>query len=95
MIYDDGTGKRIYSPLRGSPSPPEDTPEPTDAVREAILRVAKDHPRWGPRQIYAELRFTRHDIPVAVVMTVLADLERTSRGARSTIAERPRPRTGG
>jgi hypothetical protein len=76
MIYDDGTGRRIYRPLAGRQLPPEEVPEPTDAVRMAILRVAEDHPRWGPRQVYAELRLTRHDIPFAVVQTVVEELQR-------------------
>lgn len=77
MIYDDGAGRRIYRPLRGRRRPPEGVSEPSDPIREAILRVVADHPRWGPRQVYAELRLTRHDIPIAVVETVMADLQRT------------------
>jgi hypothetical protein len=47
MIYDDGTGRRIYRRLRGRRRPREGAPEPGDAVREAIHRVGADHPRWG------------------------------------------------
>ncbi len=77
MIYDDGTGRRIYSPLRGSRRPTEGAPEPSDANREAVERVVEEHPRWGPRQVHAELRLTRHDIPLADVETITADLKRT------------------
>jgi hypothetical protein len=82
MIYDDGTGRRIYRPLRGRRPPPEGTPEVSEADREAIRRVVADHPRWGPKQVYAELRVTRHDIPFAAVERVMAgrQRERPSRG---------------
>lgn len=48
MIYDDGTGRRIYRPLRGGRRPLEGKSEPSYGAREAILRVVADHPRWGP-----------------------------------------------
>ena len=82
MNYDDGTGRRKFRFLRGRRPLPEVVPEPEDAVREAIIRVATAHPSWGPRQVYSMLRATRHDIPVAVVQSVLAGLQR-SRPRRS------------
>jgi len=91
MIYDDGTGRRIYRPLDGRGPLPEEVPEPSGAIRRAILGVRAEHPRWGPRLIYAELRLTRHDISFAVVRTVIADLERTNRAERGSAADRLRP----
>jgi hypothetical protein len=77
MIYDDGAGRRIHRGLRGRQRPQQGIAEPSEAVRDAIRRVVEDHPRWGPRQAYAELRLTRHDIPVATIERVMNDLRRT------------------
>jgi len=79
--YDDGTGKRIYRRLLGRRRIP-DGPGPSDAVREAVLRVAADHPNWGYRQVYDELRLTRHDITVVAVEIVMAELQRTRQSYR-------------
>lgn len=80
MVYDDGTGTPIYVPLSGRRPVPEGLPEPTEATYEAIRRVAADHPHWGPRRIFAELRITRHDIPLDVVEMVAANLKSALRG---------------
>jgi hypothetical protein len=76
MIYDDGTGTPIHVPLADRRPLSEEVPESTDAIREAIRRIAKNRPRRGPRQIHAELRLTRHDVPLAVVEAVLAEMQR-------------------
>ncbi|HEV2633601.1 MAG TPA: hypothetical protein VGX23_00550 [Actinocrinis sp.] len=82
MIYGDFTGNPIDPPLRGRRPAPEGVPEPTEAVREVIIRAATEHPKWSPREIYEDLRFIRHDIPLAVVESVLAEPQRTQQGRK-------------
>lgn len=77
MIYDDGTGRRIYRPLRGTRPPSEMVSEPSEAVREAVRQVAAANPGWGPEEVYAEIRRTRHDISRDVVIAVMTGLQRT------------------
>ena len=82
MIYGDGTGNPIETPLRGRRPTPEGVDAPTDAVREVIVQAATDHPKWSPREIYEDLRLIRHDIPLSVVETVLAEPQRTQQGRK-------------
>lgn len=70
MIYDDmsdGTSGRTYLPLRGRRPVPEEAPEMSSAERAVVLGVMANHPRWGPQEIYAELRFFNQDVPLEVV----------------------------
>ncbi len=42
----------------------------TDAKQQAILRVMNEYTRFGPKQVHAELRRTRHDISLDMVRVV-------------------------
>lgn len=83
MIYDRGVGKRNFRLLRGL-RPPDETLEPTDAVRQVILRVMADNPRWSPEEVYSAIRLIRHDIPLAMVEAVMAAERRTRRSRKTT-----------
>jgi hypothetical protein len=73
MIYDEPGGRRPrFLPLRGRRIVLATEPEPDAVTRDAILRVWEAHPRWGPRQIHAELRFTRRNVPLSDVEVIHA-----------------------
>ncbi|WP_238005904.1 hypothetical protein KZZ52_41855 [Dactylosporangium sp. AC04546] len=78
MAYFDRSGRRIQRPVRRR-TPPAD-PELDDAKVQYILEVAKDHPRFTPEEVYAEIYYgkRRHDITKAMVRQVLAGRRRTS-----------------
>jgi hypothetical protein len=48
-----------------------------DAKRQAIKRVMDQYSRFGPKQVHAELRRTRHDITLAMVRTVFQQVGRS------------------
>lgn len=86
MVYDDETGRRLFRsiPLGRRRRRPPQTPPPNDAVRRAILTVVEMYPRWGPKQVHAELRRTRHDISLAMIMSVMGTTARRNPLRRSS-----------
>jgi hypothetical protein len=71
MVFDDDTGPPIFRPIPVGRRKPDPDVEVTDAMTDAITRVTTSNPRWGPMQVHAELRRTRHDIPVDAVLIVM------------------------
>ena len=77
MVPNDEAGRRIYRPVRRTRKPPLDRPPLNEAKRQAILRVMNQYRRFGPKQVHAELRRTRHDITLVMVRTVFQQLGRS------------------
>jgi hypothetical protein len=76
MNYDETGGRPApFRPLRGRRPAPKGVAVAA-ADRQAILCVAAAHRRWGPRQVYTELQFTGHTVPLDAVEVVMADLGR-------------------
>ncbi|MGN9908616.1 hypothetical protein ACTMTJ_13820 [Phytohabitans sp. LJ34] len=76
MVPNDESGRRIYRPVRRTRKPSPETTPLTEAKRQAILRVMNQYRRFGPKQVHAELRRTRHDITLVMVRTVFQQLGR-------------------
>jgi hypothetical protein len=71
MVYDDDTGTPIFRPIPIGRRRADSDVELTDAMWDAIMRIITANPRWGPKQVHAELRRTRHDIPMNAILVVL------------------------
>jgi hypothetical protein len=76
MVPNDESGRRIYRPVRRTDKSAFN--ESLDgAKRQAILRVMDQYGRFGPKQVHAELRRTRHDITLNQVRTVFQQVGRS------------------
>jgi hypothetical protein len=71
MVYDDDTGTPIWRPIPVGRRRPDSDVELSEAMWEVIMRVIAANPRWGPKQVHAELRRTRHDIPMDAILVVM------------------------
>jgi hypothetical protein len=71
VVFDDDTGPPDFRPIPVGRRKPDVDIEVTEAMWEAITRVVEANPRWGPKQVHAELRRTRHDIPIDAVVATM------------------------
>lgn len=76
MVPNDESGRGLYRPVRPTPKAPPNQPL-DEAKRQAILRVMDQYRRFGPKQVHAELRRTRHDITLAMVRTIFQQVGRS------------------
>jgi hypothetical protein len=76
MVPNGESGRRIYRPVRRTRKTGATQPL-NEAKRQAILHVIDQYNRFGPKQVHAELRRTRHDITLPMVHTVFQQLGRS------------------
>ena len=82
MVYDDDTGTPIFQRIPMRRREPNPDVKLTDAMSDAITQVTDANPRWGPKLVHAELRRTRHDIPMDAVRIVMDGRGRRTSGSK-------------
>jgi hypothetical protein len=84
IVHDDPS-RRAHRPILLLPD--QVTGSPTEknarvlgeATRRVIIEVSEENPRWGAKQVHAELRLRRHDISLQMVNAVLQSRQSSRR----------------